>query len=110
VRRLVRIGDVVVADAGVVVQPACRPLWVYFVLDGMLAVTCDDGTYVVGAGELVGARAALSGRQPVVGIESLSPCRFFVLASQGFQSMMRQHAGLAFGVARHLADSATGMT
>jgi hypothetical protein len=103
-RRVVAAADPIVADGGLTVQPPSRSRWVYLLLEGASAVTCDDTAYVVSAGDLVGARAALSGRCPIVGIQTLEPSRFFVLPGATFLALVRTRPTLAFGIARHLAD------
>jgi CRP-like cAMP-binding protein len=104
VRRLVAISDPVVADGGLTVQDLCRSRWVYLLLDGAFAVTCDDTAYVVSAGDAVGVRAALSGRSPIVSIQTLEPSRFLVVPAASLLGLLRTQPTLAFAVARHLAD------
>jgi len=103
-RHLIAIADPVIADSGLTVQPASRARWVYFLTEGALVVTCDDDTYVVPAGDIVGARAALSGRSPLVSIQTLEPSRLLVLPSAAFLALLHTQPALAIGVARHLAD------
>lgn len=104
-RHLTAMADPVIADSGLTVQAPSRARWVYLLTEGALAVSCEDDTYVVPAGDVVGARAALSGRTPVVGIQTLEPSRLLVLSSATFLSLLRAHPLLAIGVARHLADA-----
>lgn len=103
-RRIVAASDPVVADGGLTVQELNRARWVYLLLEGAFAVVCDDAAYVVSAGDAVGARAALSGRVPVVGIHTLEASRFLVLPAVAFLSLLRSSATLTLGIARHLAD------
>ena len=104
VRRLMAAADPVVADGGLTVQAPCHSRWVYLLLDGAFAVSCDDTAYVVSAGDAVGVRAALSGRTPIVGIQTLEPSRFLVVPAATFVGLLRTRPTLAFGIARHLAD------
>jgi hypothetical protein len=103
-RRVLAAADPVVADGGLTVQAPSRSRWVYLLVDGALAVTCDSTAYVVSAGDAVGVRAALAGRCPLVGIQTLEPSRFLVFPAGTFVAMLRTRASLAFGVARCLAD------
>lgn len=105
IRHLLAVSDPVIADSGLTLQARSRARWVYFLTDGALAVSCDDTAYVVPAGDVVGARAALSGRTPVVGIQTLEPSRLLVVSSATLLSLLRSHPALAIGVARHLADA-----
>jgi CRP-like cAMP-binding protein len=104
VRRLTAVADPVVADGGLTVQAPCRARWVYLLLDVDFAVTCDVTAFVVTAGDAVGVRAALSGRTPIVGIQTLEPSRFLVVPAAAFVNLLRTRPTLAFGIARHLAD------
>lgn len=101
--RIARAGDVVEVDDGRFLQEGSRLRWVYAVLDGSLALTVADRSFIAVRGGVVGARSAITGDAPDADIVAMTRASVYVTTAREFVGLFRELRGLSEGLARAFA-------
>ena len=101
--QIARRCDVVEVEGGVPVQ-ALQPLhWIYLVMDGLLAASNSESSFIVGSDGAIGVRSAMACRMPLVSIVAMNDSTLLTMPIPDFVGLVGTLRGLTLGTARHLA-------